>query len=39
MENFAFVDGSYNESTKVYGYGGFLNVAGERSGGFIVKTE
>lgn len=30
MENFAFVDGSFNESTKVYGYGGFLNVAGEK---------
>ena len=30
MENFAFVDGSFNKDTKVYGYGGFLNVAGEK---------
>ncbi len=30
MENFAFVDGSFNTDTEVYGYGGFLNVAGEK---------
>lgn len=27
---YAFVDGSYNELTKVYGYGGFLVVQGEK---------
>lgn len=27
---FAFVDGSYNISTKVYGYGGFLEYDGKR---------
>ena len=27
---YAFVDGSYNEVTKVYGYGGFLVANGER---------
>lgn len=27
---FAFVDGSYNEATGVYGYGGFLSVHGEK---------
>lgn len=29
-ENYAFVDGSYNAATKVYGYGGFLVHGGER---------
>ena len=29
-EIYAFVDGSYNEVTKVYGYGGFLIVSGEK---------
>lgn len=28
--NYAFVDGSYNIATKVYGYGGFLVKDGER---------
>lgn len=27
---FAFVDGSFNQHTKVYGYGGFLEVSGKR---------
>ena len=27
---FAYVDGSYNIKTKVYGYGGFLSINGER---------
>lgn len=27
---FAFVDGSYNPATKVYGYGGFLSVEGKK---------
>lgn len=30
-ENFAFVDGSYNQSTGVYGYGGFLIADGQKS--------
>jgi len=29
-EPYAFVDGSYNKVTKVYGYGGFLMANGER---------
>ena len=29
-ENYAFVDGSYNIATKVYGFGGFLFHAGEK---------
>ena len=29
-ENYAFVDGSFNSATSVYGYGGFLIVKGER---------
>lgn len=29
-EAFAFVDGSYNPVTKVYGYGGFLQLEGEK---------
>lgn len=29
-EGRAFVDGSYNKSTKVYGYGGFLDAGGRR---------
>ena len=29
-ENYAFVDGSYNIATKVYGYGGFLMADGKR---------
>lgn len=29
-EAYAFVDGSYNVATKVYGYGGFLVVDGEK---------
>ncbi len=29
-EPYAFVDGSYNVATKVYGYGGFLIVAGDK---------
>lgn len=29
-ENYAFVDGSYNVATGVYGYGGFLIVNGEK---------
>lgn len=28
-ENYAYVDGSYNPTTKVYGYGGFLSVNGK----------
>lgn len=31
---FAFVDGSYNIATKVYGWGGFVSAAGER---YIVQ--
>lgn len=30
ITNYAFVDGSYNIATKVYGYGGFLVKEGER---------
>lgn len=30
MEPFAFVDGSYNAATKVYGYGGFLVHDGKK---------
>ncbi len=30
MENYAFVDGSFNAGTNVYGYGGFLYVDGEK---------
>lgn len=30
ITNYAFVDGSYNIATKVYGYGGFLIKDGER---------
>jgi ribonuclease HI len=33
-ENYAFVDGSFNVSTSVYGYGGFL-IAGDRK--YIVQ--
>lgn len=29
-ENYAFVDGSYNVATKVYGYGGFLIHSGQK---------
>lgn len=29
-ENYAFVDGSYNTATKVYGFGGFLFHAGKK---------
>ena len=29
-ENYAFVDGSYNIATKVYGYGGFLMADGKK---------
>lgn len=29
-ENYAFVDGSFNSATSVYGYGGFLVTQGER---------
>ena len=29
-EAFAFVDGSFNTSTSVYGYGGFIEYKGER---------
>ena len=29
-ENYAFVDGSFNSATSVYGYGGFLVTKGER---------
>ena len=29
-EAFAFVDGSFNISTSVYGYGGFIEYKGER---------
>jgi ribonuclease HI len=29
-ENYAFVDGSYNGATHVYGYGGFLMAAGQK---------
>lgn len=29
-DNYAFVDGSYNIATKVYGYGGFLVAHGEK---------
>ena len=29
-EPYAFVDGSYNKATKVYGYGGFLMANGEK---------
>lgn len=29
-ENYAFVDGSYNVATKVYGYGGFLCHGGQK---------
>lgn len=29
-EAFAFVDGSYNQITKVYGYGGFLQYEGKK---------
>lgn len=29
-DNYAFVDGSFNSSTGVYGYGGFLVAGGER---------
>lgn len=29
-ENYAFVDGSYNGATKVYGYGGFLIHGGKK---------
>lgn len=30
-KNYAFVDGSYNTVTKVYGYGGFLMHSGEKT--------
>lgn len=30
LKPYAFVDGSYNAATKVYGYGGFLVVDGEK---------
>ena len=30
QESYAFVDGSYNKATNVYGYGGFLVVDGEK---------
>ena len=30
FDNYAFVDGSYNNATKVYGYGGFLVENGNR---------
>ncbi len=30
MGTYAFVDGSYNQATKVYGYGGFLMHNGEK---------
>lgn len=30
MKTYAFVDGSYNVATNVYGYGGFLVVDGEK---------
>lgn len=30
VQNYAFVDGSYNAATKVYGYGGFLCYDGQK---------
>lgn len=30
-DNYAFVDGSFNENTKVYGFGGFVVLNGEKT--------